>query len=181
MLHRLPIACGLAFALACSAAQAQAPAAPALPAAQEQPQLTPEQITAMRQRFRDSFMRLYDTNRDGVVTREEYDAARDAQFRRADTNGDGALSEAEYVAEFEARLRAERGDRPVDDQFRRAIEQASRRFESIDRSRDLSISREEYDTVAARTFARTDTNNDGRVTATDPLVPHGEAAPAARN
>lgn len=179
MTIRLPLLSGMLLAMTCVAAQAQTPAAPAAPQAQpqaEQPQRSPEELAALRQRARENFFRLYDTNRDGVVTRAEYDAHRDAQFRRTDTNNDGALSEAEYVAEYEARLR---GERPVDDQFRRNIEQASRRFESIDRDRNLSISRAEYDAVAARTFSRMDTNNDGRVDASDIGVAHPE--PARRN
>lgn len=166
-----------AFALAAAAvlplsgpaqAQTQAPAQTppaAAPAAREA--LSPEALAATRRRFRDNFLAQYDTNRDGTVTRAEYDAARDAIFRRTDTNGDGSLSEAEYVGEYEGRLRAEYGTREIDDTFRRQISQASRRFESIDRDRNLSISRAEYDAVAERTFSRGDLNRDGSVTAQD--------------
>ncbi|MBS7812834.1 EF-hand domain-containing protein [Roseococcus pinisoli] len=161
-------AMGLGFP---GAADAQAPAATPAPAARpadaERPQLTPEQQAAARQRFRETFLAQYDTNRDGTVTRAEYDAVRDAVFRRTDTNGDGSLSEAEYVGEYEGRLRAEYGTREIDETFRRQITQASRRFESIDRDRDLSISRAEYDAVASRTFNRADANRDGVVTEAD--------------
>ncbi|MDB5411744.1 MAG: hypothetical protein JWR10_79 [Rubritepida sp.] len=121
----------------------------------------------MRQRFRDNFLQQYDTNRDGTVTRAEYDPIRAETFRRTDANKDGSLSEVEYVAEYAGRLRLQYAAREIDDAFLRSIVQASQRFESIDRDRNLLISREEYDTVANRTFSRADTNRDGTVTAPD--------------
>ncbi|WP_159995117.1 EF-hand domain-containing protein [Roseomonas sp. 18066] len=174
MLRRLPFLL-LALLPACAmpdpappATTTAAPAAAAAPAAEaERPTMTPEQIQAARQRFRENFFAQYDTNRDGVVSRAEYDAIRAAQFERSDTNRDGKLSEAEYVAEYRTRLVAEYAGKPLDERFERQITQASRRFESIDRDRDLSISREEYLAVANRTFTRTDTNNDGSISAAD--------------
>lgn len=149
---------------------AQAPAASA-----DRP--SPEATAAMQQRFRERFFRQYDADRDGTVTRAEYDAARDAQFRATDRDGDGALSQAEYVAEYEGRLRAEYGERPLDDAFRRAIEQAHRRFRAIDRNEDRGISRAEYDMVANRTFTQADSNGDGIVTAADAGVIHPVSQP----
>lgn len=151
-----------------AAAQAPAARAPDTRPAEGEAAPSPEAVAAMRQRFRDSFLQQYDTNRDGTVTRAEYDPVRDEMFRRTDANKDGSLSEVEYVAEYAGRLRLQYGAaREVDDAFLRSIVQASRRFESIDRDRNLSISREEYDAVANRTFSRADTNRDGVVTAAD--------------
>src|SRR5688572_13007656 len=53
----------------------------------------------------DAFLGSYDANRDGQVTRAEFDAIRLQRFQAADTNGDGVLNEAEYVAEYEGRLK----------------------------------------------------------------------------
>lgn len=52
----------------------------------------------------EGMLALYDSNKDGVVSRKEYDAGRAAQFAATDANGDGQLSYDEYVAEFAARL-----------------------------------------------------------------------------
>ena len=164
---------GVAQTRAPAPAATHAPAAPAqaTPAARtadtDARRLSPEELAATRRRFRDNFLRLYDTNRDGQVTRPEYDAVRAELFRQTDANKDGSLSEVEYVAEFAGRRRVEQGDRPIDDAYLRAITQASTRFESIDRDRNLSISRAEYDAVAERTFTRGDVNRDGVVTGAD--------------
>ena len=47
---------------------------------------------------------MYDINKDGVVSREEYQQGRDAQFTAVDSNSDGVLSYDEYVSEFAGRL-----------------------------------------------------------------------------
>lgn len=170
MTIRLSIALGACILGLVQPGFAQAPAAPAA-------RPSPEAAAAAQQRFRERFFRQYDSNRDGSVTRAEYDATREAQFRATDRDGDGALSRAEYVAEYEGRLRAEYGQRPLDDDFRRAIEQAHRRFRAIDRDGDESISRAEYDAVAGRTFAQADSNGDGTVTAADAGAIHPVSQP----
>ncbi|WP_421994489.1 EF-hand domain-containing protein [Roseococcus sp.] len=163
----LTIAAAAAFGPFAAGAQTPAPATPAARPADGQPAPSPEAVAATRRRFRDTFLQQYDTNRDGQVTRAEYDPIRAETFRRTDANKDGSLSEVEYVAEYAGRLRLQYGEREIDDAFLRAIVQASPRFESIDRDRNLSISREEYDAVAQRTFDRADLNRDGVVTAAD--------------
>ncbi|HEY4249929.1 MAG TPA: EF-hand domain-containing protein [Roseomonas sp.] len=165
MTIRLFLAAGVCSALLALPGLAQTPTAPAAAP-------SPEAAAAARQQARERFFRQYDTDRDGTVTRAEYDAARAAQFRATDSDGNGALAPAEYVAEYEGRLRVDYGTRPLDDAFRRSLEQAARRFRAIDRDQDGSISRAEYDGVASRTFTQTDTNGDGRVDAADAVPPH---------
>ncbi len=51
----------------------------------------------------------YDTNHDGVVTREEMDTGCKADFDAADTKHDGKLNAAEIAAENQLRLRRDGG------------------------------------------------------------------------
>ncbi|HEY0924120.1 hypothetical protein [Rheinheimera pacifica] len=52
----------------------------------------------------EGMLAMYDSNKDGVISREEYAKGRAAQFAATDANGDGQLSYDEYVAEFAGRL-----------------------------------------------------------------------------
>lgn len=117
-----------------------------------------------------AFIGSYDGNRDGVVTRSEYDAIRKQRFESGDKNRDGFLNEDEYVAEFELRLKQQYMDqnRDPDQAYENSIRQAHVRFAIVDRDRDGKYSREEDLAVADRTFKGADTNGDGRVTAEDP-------------
>lgn len=116
-----------------------------------------------------AFIGGYDANRDGVVTREEYDTVRKQRFVAADTNQDGWLSEAEYVAEFEARLKAQyaaAGKQP-DQQYQGSIKQAHVRFGILDSNKDGKLGIEEEIDIANKTFKNADRNGDGVVNAAD--------------
>jgi len=116
-----------------------------------------------------AFMGAYDSNRDGVVTRDEYDTVRKQRFMAADSNGDGWLSEAEYVAEFEARLKQQyqsEGKAP-DERYQNSMKQAYVRFGLVDKDKDGKFTIEEEIAVADKTFKNTDTNGDGVVDARD--------------
>lgn len=116
-----------------------------------------------------AFMGGYDANRDGVVTRDEYDTLRKERFVAADTNKDGWLSEDEYVAEFEGRLKAQyaaAGKKP-DQQYEGSIKQAHVRFHIVDTNKDGKLSIEEEIDIANKTFKNADRNGDGVVNAAD--------------
>lgn len=118
----------------------------------------------------DVFIGAYDVNRDGVVTRAEYDSVHDSQFRSGDTNGNGTLSEAEYVAEFEARFKGQmqRDGRPMSqDMQAQVMKQTHVRFGIIDANHDGAITREEARANADAAFRRWDANGDGVVTNAD--------------
>lgn len=124
-----------------------------------------------------AFIGSYDANRDGVVTRAEYDAIRKQRFEAADKNKDGFLNEEEYVAEFTLRLKQQYLDenRQPDKAYENSIRQAHVRFAVVDRDRDGKFTREEDLAIADRTFKGADTNGDGRVTKDDPRPePRGE-------
>ncbi len=117
-----------------------------------------------------AFLGSYDGNRDGIVTRAEYDAIRKQRFEAGDANRDGVLNEAEYVAEFEQRLKQQyfNEGRQPDKAYEGSIKQAHVRFAILDRDRDGKLSREEDLTVADKTFKSADTNGDGVVSRNDP-------------
>ena len=50
------------------------------------------------ERFRTQFFERLDTNKDGKITKAEYDASRAAEHKAADKNGDGFISKEEFAA-----------------------------------------------------------------------------------
>jgi Ca2+-binding EF-hand superfamily protein len=50
------------------------------------------------ERFRTQFFDRLDSNRDGRITKAEYEASRAAEFKAADKNGDGFVSRDEFAA-----------------------------------------------------------------------------------
>lgn len=121
----------------------------------------------------EAFLGSYDSNRDGQVTRAEFDAVRLQRFKAADTNGDGVLTEAEYVAEFEGRLKRQYFDegRQPDQAYENSLKQAHVRFSIVNRARDGRFTPAEDAAIADRTFKGLDTNNDGTVARNDPPRP----------
>ncbi|EJE49786.1 hypothetical protein PMI14_05648 [Acidovorax sp. CF316] len=146
---------------ACASSPASAPAAPGQPA-------RPAGGHGLQ-----AFLGSYDTNRDGQVTRAEFDAVRLQRFRAADTNGDGVLSEAEYVAEFEGRLKRQYFDegKQPDKAYENSIKQAHVRFAIVNRARDGKFTAAEDAAIADKTFKNLDTNGDGTVSKDDPQRP----------
>jgi hypothetical protein len=127
-----------------------------------------------------AFIHDYDTDHDGRVTRQEFDAVRAARFKATDANGDGWLSEEEYVAEYQARLEAQlaasdKSEEKKAEERQRQIRQAHVRFSVLDANKDGKIQQAEYDASGARAFAEQDDDKDGVVTAAD------AAATAARH
>src|SRR5215468_11492747 len=50
------------------------------------------------ERFGTQFFERLDTNKDGKITKAEYEASRAAEFKSADKNGDGFISKEEFAA-----------------------------------------------------------------------------------
>ncbi len=120
----------------------------------------------------DGWLRHLDTNGDGVISKEEAQAAANARidkaFARLDTNQDGQITQDEIRAAQEAR-RAEREAR-----FEARIKQA-------DTNGDGLLSKEEAQAgmpMLARGFDRLDTNKDGQLSLDE--IKAGRAAMAGR-
>ncbi|HVJ00859.1 MAG TPA: hypothetical protein VM662_01675 [Sphingomonas sp.] len=127
---------------------------------------------AAAQHAGDAFLAAFDTDHDGRLTRAEYDNARDVRFKATDADHDGAISEAEYVAEFSARLEQQlassgRSEEKKKEERQRQIRQTHVRFGVLDTDKNGRIARDEYDRVAARSFAEQDADKDGVVAASD--------------
>lgn len=90
-----------------------------------------------------------DTNGDGVVTREEYNAGIAARFATLDANKDGKVSDAEREAAGRGGgmgMRGMTGDVTLD----QMQAQAGQRFDRIDANHDGKIDKAEMDAIMAR-------------------------------
>ena len=105
-----------------------------------------ERIDAMFERF--------DTDGNGEITRDEFDAARSDRFEGADTNGDGLLSTEELVQAALARHSEEA-----------ITERVERMIERFDKDGDQALSAEELPGDRGNAmFDRADADGDGIVT-----------------
>ncbi len=92
-----------------------------------------------------------DANRDGIITRAEYGAARMRNFSKLDRDGDGALTDADFkrIARF----------RPD------AAKQLQTMLQRADANGDGRVTRAEFAASPFPIFDRVDANHDGRVDA----------------
>ncbi len=123
---------------------------------------------------RDTFIKEQDQNGDGVVTKDEFAATRAIQFAATDADKNGSLSKAEYVGEFKTRLekRLAADDRTAEkkeEERERQMRQAEVRFGVLDSDKSGAITKAEFDYSGWRMFMHHDTNNDGVVSAADPV------------
>lgn len=107
-----------------------------------------------------------DTNRDGIVSLQEFRRAREADFRLLDRNRDGRISRTEFVLRGRGDVLARR---------RRAA-----RFEQMDRNRDGQVSAAEYRAFGDELFSRLDRDRNRQLTAEELRLPVavGSASPA---
>jgi Ca2+-binding EF-hand superfamily protein len=96
-----------------------------------------------------------DTNKDGVISREEFLTGHKAKFSDADTNGDGQVTKDEFVAHWD-RKEAERRQQMQD-----------RKFSKLDANGDGVVTQEEFDAHGAKMFEMMDSNKDGNLTKDD--------------
>lgn len=122
-----------------------------------------------------AFIRTWDDDGDGKVTRPEYEAVRKARFATTDGDSNGSLTIEEYVNEYAVRL-----DRDIADERNASLKQTDIRFKALDKDHDKLISRAEYDGSGDRAFVHLDRNKDGRI-ANDDADPAATQTPRRRS
>jgi len=98
----------------------------------------------------------YDTNKDGVVDRAEWNAGQEARFRQRDTDRDGKLSPEEFLGKLPAGAQAAVADDP-------RAKRRSAFFQRVDTDKDGFVSKAEFMAQADRNFARCDADKDGKI------------------
>jgi len=121
-----------------------------------------------------------DADGDGVVTRDEFMAAREAHFRAMDADNDGQLTLEEFTAwseqkraEYRERAEARKGEgrtgemrerrRGDEDSADRRRGSPERMFNRLDADDDGVVTREEFMAASERMFERMDRDNSGSI------------------
>lgn len=106
-------------------------------------------------------LKKMDTNEDGAVSKEEYNAFSAKRFSSGDTNGDG-MSLSEFTA-LQERTKAEH------EKEREARKSAmmEKMFSKMDSNGDGKISPQEHAAGSAKMFNRMDRNDDGILSKAD--------------
>jgi hypothetical protein len=123
---------------------------------------------------RDTFIKEQDQNGDGAVSKDEFAATRQIQFARTDADKNGALSHDEYVGDYKARLEKSLSTSTLtaekkDEEHMRQMRQAEVRFGVLDSDKSGAITAAEFAYSGWRMFTTHDSNNDGVVSAADPV------------
>jgi Ca2+-binding EF-hand superfamily protein len=107
----------------------------------------------------------FDTDGDGNVTREEFDAFRTSRFTAADSNSDGKLDQAEMQAQAET-MQAEMLARMAENLKADAPKRIAHMMIDLDTDSDGFLSPEEAAAMGhEKMFDRMDANGDGTVSA----------------
>ncbi len=95
-----------------------------------------------------------DANKDGAISKKEFDTFHNKHFKELDTNHDGKISPEEMQAAYPNKMH-EHGDALI-----------SKRFDAADTNHDGALTREEAKDMPmlSQHFDEIDTNKDGKVT-----------------
>ena len=111
-------------------------------------------------RFGESVFAEMDTNKDGAISKKEFDAFHNKHFKELDANHDGKITQEEFEAGHPPMH-----EHHVDGQHR-GDAFISKRFEAADSNHDGALSREEAKSMPMilQHFDEIDTNKDGKIT-----------------
>jgi Ca2+-binding EF-hand superfamily protein len=147
------------------------PAPMAMPAQhrQMQPMTRAQVVQKVQQHFA-----MVDTNRDGVVTKAEMDAAKltmrtkmgDKRFDKLDANDDGSVSKGEFDAAHQGMQGHRMGMRGMH------AGMGGRMFGMADSNKDGQVTLAEATAAAAAHFDRADANHDGTLTPDEMRAAH---------
>jgi Ca2+-binding EF-hand superfamily protein len=123
-----------------------------------------QQVMQLLRGSAEDFIKHFDKNKDGVLTKDELPPFLTRMFARIDTNGDGQLDRQE-IAVLMQRLRQQfrknnNNFQPRPQQIEKVINNILQR---MDTDKDGKISRKEARGRVAQLFKQLDTNNDGFV------------------
>lgn len=133
---------------------------------------TPE----LQERRGGGMLQRLDTDGDGLVSLQEFEAAGAARFATLDADGDGRISAEEFAAgrRGPARAAADQASGPRDEHRAARMQQfREQRFASMDTDGDGYISRAEFDAPRAARFSALDANGDGVIDADEQAARHG--------
>ena len=109
--------------------------------------------------FTQHILERVDTDKDGKISKAEFDAEGAKMFAKLDENSDGKIAENEMPQRHWARF-------------------GGKMFDSIDADKDGKVTKAEFEAAGAKMFQRMDKNGDGVIEKDEMQKPHGEQPPA---
>ena len=109
--------------------------------------------------FSQRILQRVDTDKDGKISKAEFDAEGSKLFAKLDDNGDGKITENEMPQRHWARF-------------------GGQMFDRMDADKDGKVTKAEFQAAGDKMFQRMDKNGDGIIEKDEMQPPHGDQAPA---